>query len=91
MTVTGLELADPDMLYAGVVPFLAGVYQINIRLPAETPDGDLPVTARRKCVNAGRRVPDCEEMSRLRRGCGATVRIHRIHRLAIQEGACIFH
>lgn len=46
VTVGELELSDQDILYVGVAPFLAGVYQLNIRVPAETPDGDLPVTAR---------------------------------------------
>ncbi len=37
---------DADVLYAGVAPGLAGLYQINIRLSESTPDGDLAVVAR---------------------------------------------
>ena len=32
-----------DVLYVGVAPSYAGLYQINIRLPSSTPDGDQPV------------------------------------------------
>jgi len=38
--------ADAEVLYAGVAPGLAGLYQINIRIPASAADGDQPVTAR---------------------------------------------
>jgi uncharacterized protein (TIGR03437 family) len=46
VTVAGIQLAASDVLYAGVTPFLAGLYQINIRLPANVPDGDLAVVVR---------------------------------------------
>jgi len=36
-------LQDADVLYAGVTPGDAGLYQVNIRVPAGTPDGDLPI------------------------------------------------
>lgn len=45
VTLNGVTLADSDMLYAGVAPGLAGLYQINIRVPANAPDGDLAVAA----------------------------------------------
>ena len=32
-----------DVLYAGVTPSAAGLYQINFRLPATTADGDQPI------------------------------------------------
>jgi len=46
VTVEGIPLRDEEVLYAGATPFLAGVYQLNIRIPANAPDGDLRVTAR---------------------------------------------
>jgi uncharacterized protein (TIGR03437 family) len=36
-------LASTDVLYAGVTPAIAGLYQINIRIPASVADGDQPV------------------------------------------------
>ena len=36
----------PDVLYAGVAPGLAGVYQINVRVPDSAPDFDLLVRIR---------------------------------------------
>jgi uncharacterized protein (TIGR03437 family) len=46
VTVAGRELGDGDVLYAGVSPGLAGVYQVNLRLPGDLPDGDLSVVVR---------------------------------------------
>ncbi len=43
VNIGGIDLAAEEVLYAGVAPFLAGVYQVNLRVPAEAPDGDLPV------------------------------------------------
>ena len=35
-----------EVLYAGLSPnSISGLYQINVRVPASTPDGDIPVTA----------------------------------------------
>jgi len=42
--VGGVVLASSDVLYAGVAPLNAGLYQVNIRIPAAVPDGDQPVT-----------------------------------------------
>jgi uncharacterized protein (TIGR03437 family) len=39
----GTTLGSSDVLYSGVTPGSAGLYQINIRVPASTPDGDQPV------------------------------------------------
>jgi len=36
-------LAATDVLYVGVAPSSAGLYQVNIHLPTSTPDGDQPV------------------------------------------------
>jgi uncharacterized protein (TIGR03437 family) len=44
VSLNGLPLAAGDVLYAGVAPGYAGLYQINIRIPTTTPDGDLPVS-----------------------------------------------
>jgi uncharacterized protein (TIGR03437 family) len=40
--LAGVPLADADILYAGVAGS-AGLYQINIRVPANTPDGTWPL------------------------------------------------
>jgi uncharacterized protein (TIGR03437 family) len=39
-----VTLSDADVLYAGVSPGIAGLYQLNIRVPANLPDGDQPLT-----------------------------------------------
>ena len=36
-------LASSDVLYAGVSPGYAGLYQINLRVPDSVPDGDQTV------------------------------------------------
>ena len=46
VSIGGIDLAPGDVLYAGVVPTLAGVYQVNIRIPATTVDGDVSVRVR---------------------------------------------
>ncbi len=47
VTVGGTTLAATDVLYAGVVPgSISGLYQINIRIPASTADGEIPVVLR---------------------------------------------
>jgi uncharacterized protein (TIGR03437 family) len=43
VSLNGTVLADADVLYAGVAPGFAGLYQINIHVPASMPDGNLPV------------------------------------------------
>ena len=35
--LNGVPIPDADILYAGVTPGFAGLYQVNCRLPAETP------------------------------------------------------
>ena len=42
----GLGLAAQDVLYAGVTPFLAGLYQINIRVAPGIGAGDVPIGVR---------------------------------------------
>jgi uncharacterized protein (TIGR03437 family) len=39
-----VTLSPADVLYAGVSPGFAGLYQLNIRVPDNLPDGDLPLT-----------------------------------------------
>ena len=43
VTVGSTTLAKADVLYAGVTPATAGLYQINIHLPLSIPNGDQPV------------------------------------------------
>jgi uncharacterized protein (TIGR03437 family) len=43
ISLGGVPLASSDVLYAGVAPGTPGEYQINIRIPASTPDGNQPV------------------------------------------------
>ena len=45
VSVGGITLAASDVLFAGAAPTLiSGLYQINIRIPAATADGDIPVS-----------------------------------------------
>ncbi len=47
VTVAGTTLAAADVLYAGVSPgSISGLYQVNIRIPAATADGNIPVVVR---------------------------------------------
>ncbi len=47
VTVGGTTLAASDVLYAGVSPgSISGLYQINVRIPASTADGNVPVVLR---------------------------------------------
>ena len=39
--LNGHELPAANVLYAGVTPFSPGLYQLNVLLPDDTPDGDL--------------------------------------------------
>lgn len=43
VTLNGVALRASDVLYAGAAPGYAGLYQINIRIPAGTPTGNLPI------------------------------------------------
>src|SRR5579885_1530979 len=45
VTLNNVVLADSDVLYAGVAPGFAGLYQLNLHIPANMPDGDLPISA----------------------------------------------
>jgi uncharacterized protein (TIGR03437 family) len=45
VSLNGAGLSDSDVLYAGAAPGFAGLYQINIHIPAATPDGNIPVAA----------------------------------------------
>jgi uncharacterized protein (TIGR03437 family) len=42
----GVELPAENVVYAGVHPGAPGVYRLDIRLPEDAPEGDLPVTVR---------------------------------------------
>jgi uncharacterized protein (TIGR03437 family) len=43
--IGSVTLSASDMLYAGLSPgSISGLYQINVRIPASTPAGDIPVT-----------------------------------------------
>jgi uncharacterized protein (TIGR03437 family) len=45
VTIGGTTLASSDVLYAGLSPgSINGLYQFNVRIPAGTPSGDVPVT-----------------------------------------------
>jgi uncharacterized protein (TIGR03437 family) len=44
VSLNAVAHAPSDVLYAGVAPGYAGLYQVNIRIPASTPNGDLPVS-----------------------------------------------
>ncbi|MEO8025893.1 MAG: hypothetical protein ABI823_05450, partial [Bryobacteraceae bacterium] len=43
LTINGKEIPAGNISYVGVAPFSPGLYQVNVHLPADTPDGDLPV------------------------------------------------
>ena len=43
VSIAGIALAPTDILYAGIAPGNAGLYQLNIRIPSTIPDGDQPV------------------------------------------------
>jgi uncharacterized protein (TIGR03437 family) len=44
VTIGGTTLAASDVLYAGLSPqSISGLYQFNVRIPSNAPDGDLPV------------------------------------------------
>ena len=44
VTIGGVTLAPEDVQYIGLVPTaISALYQVNVRIPAATPDGDIPV------------------------------------------------
>jgi len=43
VTLGSAVLNAASVLYAGVAPKNAGLYQLNIRVPDATPDGDQPL------------------------------------------------
>ena len=43
VTMGSVTLNQADVLYAGVSPGSAGLYQLNIRVPANMPDGNQPI------------------------------------------------
>ncbi len=44
ITLGGKALETSDILYVGVTPGFAGLYQVNIRIPDDAADGDLPLS-----------------------------------------------
>ncbi len=45
ITIGGTTLTPSNVLYAGATPgSISGLYQINARVPASTPDGDIPIS-----------------------------------------------
>ncbi|MBI4874531.1 MAG: hypothetical protein HY822_07855 [Acidobacteria bacterium] len=44
VTLGGRPVAASDILYAGATPGFAGLYQLNLRIPDDAPDGNLPIT-----------------------------------------------
>ncbi|HEY4084426.1 MAG TPA: hypothetical protein VGM43_00750 [Bryobacteraceae bacterium] len=43
LTIAGVTLSDADILYAGITPTAAGLYQVNIRVPSGLPVGSQPI------------------------------------------------
>ena len=43
LTIGGIPVAPGDLLYVGVAPCCAGLYQVVAKVPANAPDGNLPV------------------------------------------------
>lgn len=45
VTIGGTTLSDADVFYAGLAPGnISGLYQVNVRVPANASNGDLPIT-----------------------------------------------
>jgi uncharacterized protein (TIGR03437 family) len=44
ITLGGQPVAASDILYVGATPGFAGLYQINLRIPADAADGNLPLS-----------------------------------------------
>ena len=43
VTIAGVTLTSDQVLYAGVAPCCAGLYQLNVIVPDGVPDGNLPI------------------------------------------------
>jgi uncharacterized protein (TIGR03437 family) len=43
VTLGGVVMPAANVLYAGVTPGSAGLYQLNLLIPSDTPNGDLPL------------------------------------------------
>jgi uncharacterized protein (TIGR03437 family) len=41
ITLNGVPVPAADILFAGLTPTLVGLYQIDLQLPANAPNGDL--------------------------------------------------
>ncbi|MEI9813126.1 MAG: hypothetical protein WDO18_10875 [Acidobacteriota bacterium] len=46
MTIGGVQVPAAGVIYAGLAPDFVGLYQFNIVVPSNLPDGDLPVTVK---------------------------------------------
>jgi uncharacterized protein (TIGR03437 family) len=47
VTIGGTTVPGSDIQFAGIAPAsISGLYQINVKIPATTPDGDIPVSVR---------------------------------------------
>ncbi len=54
VAIGGITLSPADVLYAGLSPgSISGLYQINLRVPAGVPAGDVPVTITIGGVSSG--------------------------------------
>jgi uncharacterized protein (TIGR03437 family) len=53
ITIGGTTVPGTDIQFAGIAPgSISGLYQINVKVPATTPDGDVPVSVRIGGVNS---------------------------------------
>jgi uncharacterized protein (TIGR03437 family) len=55
ISLNGMPLSAGDVLYAGAAPGFAGLYQVNIRIPADAPAGNLSIAL---SVNGSTTPPD---------------------------------
>jgi uncharacterized protein (TIGR03437 family) len=47
VTIGGVALRSEDVIYAGLAPqSISGLYQFNVRVPAATGDGNIPISIR---------------------------------------------
>jgi uncharacterized protein (TIGR03437 family) len=44
VVLDSMQLAASDVLYAGAAPGFAGLYQVNIHVPTNVRDGNLPLS-----------------------------------------------